>query len=40
MARNLMPEIAKLLGVELEERFKIKSYIGEYYLSKEEIKYG
>lgn len=31
MAKNLIPEIAKLLGVELGEEFKIKGYDGLIY---------
>lgn len=31
MAKNLIPEIAKMLGVELNEEFKIKGYDGLTY---------
>ena len=31
MAKNLIPEICKMLGVELGEEFKIKGYIGPFY---------
>lgn len=31
MAKNLIPEIAKMLGVELGEEFKIKGYDGLTY---------
>ncbi len=30
MAKNLIPEIAKMLGVELGEKFKIKGGVGTY----------
>lgn len=30
MAKNLIPEIAKMLGVELGEKFKIKGDVGTY----------
>ena len=33
MAKNVMSEVAQLLHVRLGERFKIKNYLGEYYLS-------
>lgn len=31
MAKNLIPEIAQMLGVEIGEDFKIKGYIGPLY---------
>lgn len=37
MAKNLIPEIAQMLGVELNEEFKIKGYDG---LTYEFVNYG
>lgn len=37
MAKNLIPEIARMLGVELNEEFKIKGYDG---LTYEFVNYG
>ena len=31
MAKNLMPEIAKMLGVEIGERFKVRKEDSEIY---------
>lgn len=39
MAENKMKEVAKLLGVELEEEFKIKHLSTKYKLSKDGLKY-
>ena len=39
MAKNKMEEVAKLLGVELEEEFKIKGLPAKYKLSKNGLKY-
>ena len=39
MAKNKMKEVAKLLGVELEEEFRIKYLSIKYKLSKDGLKY-
>lgn len=39
MAENKMKEVAKLLGVELEEEFRIEGYWLKYKLTKNDLKY-
>lgn len=40
MAKNIIADVAHLLGVELGEEFKIENYIMQYKFTKDGFMYG